>query len=282
MWFKDSGRESKAAAVVPPEELFAQASPSVVVVEAFDRGGRELVCHGSGVVTDTEHVVTNKHVVEKGIAIRVRHQGTYCPARITHQHPEHDLCRLAVAGLKAPAAPVRDLSHITIGQRVYAIGSPLGFDLTFSEGLISGLRRHKGETVIQTTAPISEGSSGGGLFDNEAKLLGIITYFIVGGQNLNFALPATLILTLERHPSQERLATPQAAAARLDPAGMIKARLEMEFPQCAFEVASDTEQVVHVTWHGLPPGAQVRECLRSLILRREIPNPEFEFEWREQ
>jgi tetratricopeptide (TPR) repeat protein len=92
--------------------------------------------------------------------------------------------------------PVRRSSDVSVGERVYAIGSPGGLEVTLSEGLVSGLRDFENVSVIQTSAAISHGSSGGGLFDSEGRLVGITTFFLKGGQNLNFALPGEWILAL--------------------------------------------------------------------------------------
>ncbi|MGH9440374.1 MAG: trypsin-like peptidase domain-containing protein, partial [Terriglobia bacterium] len=89
---------------------------------------------------------------------------------------------------------------LAVGEKVYAIGAPEGLELTISEGLISGLRDFDKERVIQTSAAISPGSSGGGLFDAEGRLVGITTFYLKGGQSLNFALPAEWTLALDRQP----------------------------------------------------------------------------------
>jgi len=83
----------------------------------------------------------------------------------------------------------RASSSLAVGERVYAIGAPEGLELTLSEGVISGLRDFDGAHVIQTSAPVSPGSSGGGLFDAHGHLIGITTFSMKEGQNLNFALP---------------------------------------------------------------------------------------------
>ena len=80
-----------------------------------------------------------------------------------------------------------------VGQKVYAIGSPQGLDLTLSDGMVSSLREGEDGTFIQTTAPISPGSSGGGLFNERGVLVGIVTFQMRSGQNLNFAIPADWI-----------------------------------------------------------------------------------------
>lgn len=81
-------------------------------------------------------------------------------------------------------------AKLAIGERVYAVGAPEGLESTFSEGIISSLRENDGVHVIQTSAPISPGSSGGGLFDAQGNLVGITTFYLKEGQSLNFAVPA--------------------------------------------------------------------------------------------
>ncbi len=78
---------------------------------------------------------------------------------------------------------------LKVGSRVYAIGTPEGLDRTLSEGIISGLRPVEGGHYLQITAPISPGSSGGGLFDEEGRLIGLTSFYMAEGQQLNFAVP---------------------------------------------------------------------------------------------
>ncbi|MGH9454223.1 MAG: S1C family serine protease [Terriglobia bacterium] len=263
-------------------KIFALAAPSVVKVETFDRTGATLLDTGSGAVLTPSHVVTNKHVVERGFSVRVTYYGRILPARLAHVHPDLDLCQLSVESLRAPAVPLRDAAGLAVGERVYAIGAPLGFDLTISDGLVSGLRVLNGVNMIQTTAPISGGSSGGGLFDAEGKLVGIITCHMKSGQNLNFAIPAKLAAKLAQYPVTVQTGRFEVAAVptHLDQAGLVLARLNVGFPSARFEVRAEKDYVIHVAWQGAPSDEQVREYLRSLILRRELPNPEFDFHWK--
>ncbi|HET6521786.1 MAG TPA: trypsin-like peptidase domain-containing protein [Geminicoccaceae bacterium] len=89
-----------------------------------------------------------------------------------------------------PVGGVRPFDSLRVGEAVYTLGSPSGLELTLAHGLISGLRRINGANLIQTTAPISRGSSGGGLFDARGNLAGITTWFLSEGQQLNFAIAA--------------------------------------------------------------------------------------------
>ncbi len=179
------------------QELFRRLSPSVFVVEVLDASG-SVIATASGVALGSDEVVTNKHVIEGGKIWRIRHGREAWPASIAHLDPVHDLCELNAPGLNAPPVLVRASSSLAVGERVYAIGAPEGLELTLSEGVISGLRDYSGGRVIQTSAAISPGSSGGGLFDTEGRLVGITTFSLKEGQNLNFALPTEWVQTLAR------------------------------------------------------------------------------------
>lgn len=185
-----------------PQEVFKDLAPNVFVVESLGRNG-ELLKFGSGVAVSSDSVVTNQHVVEGAFRYQVRQGQRRWEGTITHVDPAHDLCRLLVWGLKVSGASIRLASTLEMGERVYAVGASEGLELTSSEGVISGLHPYDHTRLIQTTAPISQGSSGGGLFDSEGRLVGITTVFIRTGQNLNFALPSDWVISLERHPIHE-------------------------------------------------------------------------------
>src|SRR3989449_9719051 len=188
-------KQNQTTAAPSPQELFRRLSPSVFVVEALNERG-SVVATGSGVAVAPSKVVTNKHVIREGVVWRVRHGSKTWPATLTHLDPDHDLCRLKAEGLKAPPVTVRASSTLAVGERVYTIGAPEGLELSLSEGLISGLREFEQVRLIQTSAAISPGSSGGGLFDNQGRLVGITTFFLKEGQNLNFALPGEWVQAL--------------------------------------------------------------------------------------
>lgn len=101
-----------------------------------------------------------------------------------------NLCLLKVSG--APAFIPRKLADADppAGSQVYAISNALGFGISISEGVVSALRQSQGESFIQFTAAIAPGSEGGGLFDAEGRLVGLISYQQRDGQNVNFACPA--------------------------------------------------------------------------------------------
>jgi tetratricopeptide (TPR) repeat protein len=175
-----------------PVELFQRASPSVFVVQSLDDNGKTLML-GSGVALAPDFLITNCHVVQSSSSLKVSRGEENWTAKLIAAAPNHDLCGLRPSGLTLQAVEVRASSNLATGEHVYAIGSPEGLELTFSEGVISALRDTEGVRMIQTSAPISPGSSGGGLFDAQGNLIGITTFQLKEGQSLNFALPGEWI-----------------------------------------------------------------------------------------
>jgi S1-C subfamily serine protease len=209
------------ALALTPTEIFEQASPSVWAVRALDEQERPF-SHGSAVVVAPGQLVTNCHVLAKAKAIQVRRENVLYEAKLEHADVERDLCLLSAKNLNAPAIAVAKMDGLKVGQRVFAIGNPQRLSLTLSEGLISGLRGEEDKPLIQTTAPLSPGSSGGGLFDESGRLVGITTFGVVNRQrttqSLNFALPAEWIPEVAQRSQQ-------AAAARSAPPDVKTARI---------------------------------------------------------
>ncbi len=171
------------------EDIFNQVSQSVVRINVANSAGAP-VASGSGVVIGPGAVITNCHVALRGDALEVKLGGVSYSAAVEVANEERDLCLLNVAGLRAPAVSLGSIDSLRVGQRVYAVGAPQGLDLTISDGIVSGLREMQGGKMIQTTAPVSPGSSGGGLFDTSGRMVGVVTFQNKVGQNLNFAVPA--------------------------------------------------------------------------------------------
>lgn len=180
-----------------PELLFQRNSQSVVVVVGLNGASNEIL-QGSGVVVDDERVITNCHVAKSAATTVIKLAGKRYPATLLRfdDNPLHDLCLLAVENLHVPAIPLAAVESIKVGQKVYALGAPRGLDLTLSEGIVSSMRKQDDSHYIQTTASISPGSSGGGLFNDSGALIGITTFQADEGQNLNFAVPVDWVKNL--------------------------------------------------------------------------------------
>ena len=180
-----------------PDALFARVAPSVWTVVAFDAQGRTQ-SQGSAVVIGTERLVTNCHVLAGMARFQVVKDNMSYGGKLEFPDPENDLCQIRVDNLRAPAVELAPGDSMRVGARVYAIGTPRGLETTLSDGLLSGLRRDEAGRLlfVQTSAPISPGSSGGGLFDAEGRLIGITSFIRRESQNINLAVPAWRIAAL--------------------------------------------------------------------------------------
>ena len=188
-----------AAAPLPPERLFAQASPAVVRVELRDSRFR-LIGEGSGfLVSEDGLVVTNHHVIDDAyFAFVLRHNGVrYLVDGVAAVDRNADLALLKVEVEDVPFLELAGPQLPKVGTKVYAIGNPKGLTNTFTEGLVSGHRNiNDGVRLIQTSCAISRGSSGGALLRGDGKVVGVTTCYLEGGQNLNFAVPAARVVNL--------------------------------------------------------------------------------------
>lgn len=154
---------------------------------------------GSGFVLRDGQVVTNLHVISgaaSGYARLVGKDLKYDISGTFATDDIHDLTVLAVSGLKAPALPIGDSAQIAVGDEVYAVGNPRGLEGTFSQGIVSALRHIGNDTILQMTAPISPGSSGGPILNNAGKVVGIAVATYTDGQNLNLAIPVSYLVAL--------------------------------------------------------------------------------------
>jgi hypothetical protein len=190
-----SGRAPEAGLTGSPlaaDALFQRLAPSVLVLEVRSASG---TAQGSGVAVGPAEVLTNCHVLAGAQKIQLKQKESTWSAALERADPKSDRCVLRASGPPlVPVAGVRSYGDLKVGEPLYALGSPRGLELTLSEGILSGLREEEGLKFVQTTAPISPGSSGGGLFDGRGNLVGITTLVLAGkerlNQALNFALPA--------------------------------------------------------------------------------------------
>jgi len=194
------------------EEIVAKCSPSVVFVKLLDLQGNQ-VASGSGFVVGPELVATCYHVVAGGASAQVKTADSilYPVAAAVAADRGRDLALLRVTNLVGVAAlELTDSVAVKAGQRVIAIGSPLGLEGSISEGVVSGLREldRYGE-VLQVSAPVSPGSSGGPLVDEEGGVVGVCAFTRLGGQNLNFGIPANALKDLMSRPAGEPAETGQ-------------------------------------------------------------------------
>jgi hypothetical protein len=182
----------RAQQVQDPTMIYKNAAPAVVLVENIDPSGK-VKWSGTGFfVTSDGKLITNYHVIDHAQRLRVRRtDGTAEDVvLIFTADKKNDLALLKFETTGVPYLPLACDRKPEIGATVFTIGNPLGMlENTFSEGIVSGFRDVGGRDLLQTSAPISHGNSGGPLLDKEGAVVGITTATIGEGQNLNFAVP---------------------------------------------------------------------------------------------
>ena len=172
------------------EELAALAQ-SVVMIIILDESGTP-VASGSGIAIHPDgYILTNCHVIREGHSFCVRIENDdniYDMVELIKYNPVFDLALIRIQKNMPPLPVYNDRRQLRRGEKVFAIGSPMGLFNSVSDGIISGFRTIKDREMIQFTAPISHGSSGGALLNCCGEVIGICTGGIDEGQNLNLAV----------------------------------------------------------------------------------------------
>ena len=180
------------------------ADASVVMIYCYDYDGA-LAATGSGFVAfNGKTIITNYHVMTSAYTCKVstNQDISYEVANILCYSKEQDIAILELAkDTSLQPLTLGNSSSIKKGESVVAIGSPLGIKNTVSTGVLSGRLMVSNMDVLQFTAPISSGSSGGALFDNSGNVIGITFASLVDGQNLNLAIPIELAVNLYQKTS---------------------------------------------------------------------------------
>src|SRR5437899_2922263 len=163
-----------------------------------DANGQPLSV-GSGFFVHDGEVASNLHVVQgaaRGYTKLVGEKTKYDIEGITAVDPERDLVVLKISAGRSQVLPLGNSDAVQVGEPVYAVGNPQGLEGTFSQGIVSSIREVGTDKLLQITAPISPGSSGGPVLSGKGEVIGVAVATFRGGQNLNFAIPSNYLKVL--------------------------------------------------------------------------------------
>jgi S1-C subfamily serine protease len=183
---------AEPAPKLTPEQIAQLAVPSVVLI-------RTPTALGSGFVATADgKIVTNFHVIEGATeaSIVTSDRAEHKDVEVIALDKAHDVAVLRIGARKLAPLALGDSNLAKPGEHVVAIGNPLGLGGTISDGLLSAVRELPQLTVLQISAPISPGSSGGPVFNDHGEVIGVSTFLLAGGQNLNFAIPINIVKPL--------------------------------------------------------------------------------------
>jgi S1-C subfamily serine protease len=175
-------------------QIVQEWGDSVVLVKSFGKEGEQIGLGSGFVITRKGGIITNYHVVESAFSVTIglSNGKSYNNVSYITGDSSIDIVVLNIDAKDEILTPliIGDSDNLQVGEQVLAIGNPYGWRNTLSDGLISGIREIEGLKLLQITAPISPGSSGGALFNMKGEVIGITTIASLwGAQNLNFAVP---------------------------------------------------------------------------------------------
>ncbi|HEX4449193.1 MAG TPA: trypsin-like peptidase domain-containing protein [Polyangiaceae bacterium] len=191
-----------APRVLSPADIAAHALPAVVTIRTEQSLGTGFVVRADG------WIATNLHVIVGGPHVKVTLTSRGGAAdreldviEVLAASPEHDLALVRVEAHGLPVLALGDSDAMRPGDAVVAIGNPLGLEDTVSNGLVSARRKlEAGTEVLQISAPIAPGSSGGPIFNDRGEVIGVATAILQEGQNLNFGMPARYLVPMMKDP----------------------------------------------------------------------------------
>ena len=185
------------AQVLSPEKIYEKVSPSIMTLEVSKEDGNTTI--GTAYLIKKDDVaVTCFHVIEgaKSVKARFSNGEEFEVSGIIDKDVKRDIALIRVKSFRnnflalVPEEP-------KVGQASFVIGAPEGLEFSISDGIISQIQTIGGMKQYQFTCPVSPGNSGSPLIDTQGKSIGIVTWQIKEGQNLNFAIPSKYILGLD-------------------------------------------------------------------------------------
>ena len=186
-------------------QVARKAFPSTVLIICTDSNGQQISL-GSGFIVGPGLIATNFHVIDGAAGATVKVVGDQQTQKVTYIRNidvRNDLAILAASKIQAPAVEIGDSNRLEVGTAIYAVGNPRGLEGSLSEGIISAFRSVGESSLLQITAAISPGSSGGPILDGTGKVVGVSVATYKGGQNLNFAIPSTALSKLLAKPDEK-------------------------------------------------------------------------------
>jgi hypothetical protein len=161
----------------------------VVVIETNEGLGSGFIIKPDGIIVTNHHVVANA----KEMAVKLSSGEIYRNVYLLSSDPTNDLAFLKIEAVDLPTIPLGNSNNVQLGDAVLLVGAPRGLEQTVSDGLISGIRLDDGVRVLQTSAAASPGSSGGPLLNRSGEAVGVMSFKLVNGENLNFTIPINYV-----------------------------------------------------------------------------------------
>ncbi len=179
----------RAQRQLAPADIYRLAKDAIVVIDGEHKAGTGFI------ISDTGLIVTNYHVVagERVVTVRLTNGLEFETDNIAAWDVGADVAVLQLNVKGLPKLQLGDSARVSPGDRLLVISNPLGLERSISEGLVSGIREIDGASVLQMSAPISPGSSGGPVLNSAGLVIGVASASIRAGQNVNLAIPSNTV-----------------------------------------------------------------------------------------
>lgn len=207
-----------------PAEIAAHSTPAIVSIRTAHSLGTGFVVDKSGLIATNLHVIAGS----ERLVVILPDQRQLPILEVVSHDPNVDLAIVRIGAHDLPALSLGDSDAMHAGDPIVAIGHPLGLEDTVSNGLISAVRALDGVTVLQISAPIAPGSSGGPIFNERGEVIGVSTAVLQGGQNLNFGVPSKYVRALLDAPEPMSI---EAFAAETTPPQTADVAVVRKVPQ---------------------------------------------------
>ena len=202
---------AQPALALTPDKIAERAIPSVVLIKTANGLGTGFVVSGDGLIATNLHVIGSA----RQATVVLADGREFKDIEVYNFDEVHDLILLRISAKNLNPLILGDSAKVKVGERVVAIGHPLGLGNTVSDGLVSAVRKINPQlTVLQVSAPISQGSSGGPLFNEAGEVIGISTLIVTQGQNLNFGMPVNQLKRMLRNGRDTPLAAWKPPASK--------------------------------------------------------------------
>ena len=190
--FATAPAPAQTPATLSPARIAEIAIPSVVLIRTSTGLGSGFVVSADGKIVTNFHVIRGADEAIIVTSDKVEHKDV----SVLAVDKTRDLAVLKIGARGLKALTLADSGRAKPGEHVVAIGNPAGLGDTVSDGLLSGVREFPDATVLQISAPISPGSSGGPVLNDQGQVIGVSTFVLDRGQNLNFAIPINAVKPL--------------------------------------------------------------------------------------
>lgn len=184
---------SSAPSTAPtPRQIAASAHAALLMIRVLGADGDTLGLGTGFLVSADGKFVTSYHVIQDAarLSVKLLDGAEFRNVSLVAADPASDLALMQIPGVSGlPAMTMGSDAQMEMGDRVFVMGNPLGMGGTFTDGMVSAKRPLQGVSMLQISAPISPGSSGGPVMNERGEVIGVATMMVMGGQNLNMAVP---------------------------------------------------------------------------------------------